>query len=58
MEKIFLIDATSILFRAFYAVRNLSTSSGKRQMQFMELSRWLRKSFQKMMSNMQFLSLI
>jgi DNA polymerase-1 len=30
MEKIFLIDATSILFRAFYAVRNLSTRSGKK----------------------------
>ena len=29
MEKLFLVDATSILFRAFYAVRELSTSKGK-----------------------------
>jgi len=29
LEKLFLVDATSILFRAFYAVRELSTSKGK-----------------------------
>lgn len=30
MKKIFLVDASSILFRAFYAIRNLSTSQGKK----------------------------
>lgn len=30
MKKIFLVDASSILFRAFYAIRNLSTSEGKK----------------------------
>jgi DNA polymerase I len=29
LEKLFLVDASSILYRAFYAVRNLSTSKGK-----------------------------
>lgn len=30
MKKIFLVDASSILFRAFYAIKNLSTSQGKK----------------------------
>lgn len=30
MNKLFLVDASSILFRAFYAIRNLSTSEGKK----------------------------
>ncbi|MCX7829863.1 MAG: DNA polymerase I [Acidobacteria bacterium] len=30
MKKIFLVDASSILFRAFYAIRNLSTAEGKK----------------------------
>lgn len=35
MEKILLIDGSSLIFRAFYAIRNLTTQEGLQQGLFM-----------------------